>query len=68
MKQPLLAVAAHIRHRETNYDELLSQGYYRGEARARIVFSTTLALLSRPTSPRVVRLNDAGRRGANSLT
>jgi hypothetical protein len=32
----LLAVAAHIRHRETNYDELLSQGYYRGEARARI--------------------------------
>lgn len=32
----LLAVAAHIRHRETNYDELLSEGYYRGEARARI--------------------------------
>ena len=32
----LLAVAAHVRHRETNYDELLSRGYYRGEARARI--------------------------------
>ena len=29
-----LAVVAHIRHRETNYDELLGQGLYRGEARA----------------------------------
>jgi len=32
----LLAVAAHVRHRETNYDELLSHGHHRGEARARI--------------------------------
>jgi hypothetical protein len=29
-----LAVVAHIRHRETNYDELLGKGHYRGEARA----------------------------------
>ena len=29
-----LAVIAHIRHRETNYDELLGEGLYRGEARA----------------------------------
>lgn len=29
-----LAVVAHIRHRETNYDELLGEGLYRGEARA----------------------------------
>ena len=29
-----LAVDAHIRHRETNYDELLGEGLYRGEARA----------------------------------
>jgi hypothetical protein len=31
-----LAVAAHIRHRETNYDDLLGKGCYRGEARARV--------------------------------
>jgi hypothetical protein len=31
-----LAVVAHIRHRETNYDELLSRGCFRGEARARV--------------------------------
>jgi hypothetical protein len=31
-----LAVVAHIRHRETNYDELLGKGCYRGEARARV--------------------------------
>ena len=30
------AVSAHVRHRETNYDELLSKGWYRGEARARV--------------------------------
>ena len=29
-----LAVVAHIRHRETNYDALLGEGLYRGEARA----------------------------------
>ena len=29
-----LAVLAHIRHRETNYDELLGTGYDRGDARA----------------------------------
>ena len=32
----LLAVAAHVRHRETNYDELLAEGYDRGEARAQV--------------------------------
>ncbi len=32
----LLAVAAHIRHRETNYDELLAGECDRGEARARV--------------------------------
>jgi hypothetical protein len=31
-----LAVRAHIRHRETNYDELLGKGLFRGEARARV--------------------------------
>jgi hypothetical protein len=31
-----LAVAAHVRHRETNYDELLGAGWFRGEARARV--------------------------------
>jgi hypothetical protein len=29
-----LAVLAHIRHRETNYDELLGRGWFRGDARA----------------------------------
>ena len=29
-----LAVVAHIRHRETNYDMLLGQGCYRNKARA----------------------------------
>jgi len=31
-----LAVVAHIRHRHTNYDELLMSGYERSEARAEI--------------------------------
>jgi hypothetical protein len=31
-----LAVRAHIRHRETNYDDLLGKGLFRGEARARV--------------------------------
>jgi len=31
-----LAVTAYIRHAETNYDELLSQGYDRGEARLQV--------------------------------
>ena len=31
-----LAVIAHIRHRETNYDELLGKGWFRGEARAHV--------------------------------
>ncbi len=31
-----LAVIAHVRHRETNYDELLAQGYERFEARAMV--------------------------------
>lgn len=32
----LLAVAAHIRHRETNYDELLNREWDRGDARSRV--------------------------------
>ena len=32
----LLAVAAHIRHRETSYDELLASGWDRSDARAQI--------------------------------
>jgi hypothetical protein len=31
-----LAVVAHIRHRETSYDDLLTGGYERGAARARV--------------------------------
>jgi hypothetical protein len=31
-----LAVIAHIRHRETDYDRLLSRGYDRGEARLKV--------------------------------
>lgn len=31
-----LAVIAHIRHRETNYDDLLGNGWYRGEARSQV--------------------------------
>jgi hypothetical protein len=31
-----LAVAAHVRHRETNYDSLLAKGWFRGEARAQV--------------------------------
>ena len=31
-----LAVTAHIRHRETNYDSLLAKGLFRGEARAQV--------------------------------
>lgn len=31
-----LAVMAHIRHRETDYDELLGKGWLRGEARAHV--------------------------------
>lgn len=31
-----LAVAAHVRHRETNYDELLGRGWARHEARSEV--------------------------------
>src|SRR2546428_10917634 len=31
-----LAVIAHIRHNETNYDELLGRGWHRGEARSAV--------------------------------
>lgn len=31
-----LAVMAHVRHRETNYDSLLAKGWFRGEARAHV--------------------------------
>jgi len=30
------AVAAHVRHQETNYDELLLTGFERGQARAQV--------------------------------
>lgn len=32
-----LAVIAHVRHRETNYDSLLGKGWSRGEARAQVI-------------------------------
>ena len=32
----MLAVAAHVRHRETNYDELLGRGWYRNQAREKV--------------------------------
>jgi hypothetical protein len=32
----MLAVAAHIRHRETNYDELLAEDWDRSDARSRV--------------------------------
>ena len=31
-----LAVIAHVRHRETNYDSMLAKGWSRGEARAQV--------------------------------
>lgn len=31
-----LAAIAHVRHTETNYDQLLSQGYDRRDARAKV--------------------------------
>ncbi|MEM4380385.1 MAG: DUF2293 domain-containing protein, partial [Thermoplasmatales archaeon] len=39
-----LAVIAHIRHRETEYDELLSKGYDRWEARAEVEGAVYLVL------------------------
>jgi hypothetical protein len=35
----LLAVVAHIRHRETNYDELLGSGWDRSDARSAVASS-----------------------------
>lgn len=32
----MLAVAAHVRHRETNYDDLLAKGWFRSQARAEV--------------------------------
>jgi len=32
----MLAVMAHVRHRETDYDSLLARGWFRGEARAQV--------------------------------
>jgi hypothetical protein len=32
----ILAVAAHVRHEETRYDELLARGADRGDARAQV--------------------------------
>ena len=31
-----LAVAAHVRHQETDYDDLLDRGWFRGDARAQV--------------------------------
>lgn len=31
-----LAVTAHVRHRETNYDSLLAKGWFRGQARGQV--------------------------------
>jgi len=31
-----LAVVAHVRHSETNYDALLARGHQRGDARAHV--------------------------------
>ncbi len=39
-----LAVVAHIRHRETEYDELLARGHDRSEARAKVEESVRLVL------------------------
>jgi hypothetical protein len=40
----LLAVIAHIRHRETNYDRLLARGYDRREARVEVEKAVDLVL------------------------
>lgn len=42
-----LAVLAHIRHRETNYDELVGQGWPRHDARSKV-------------RPRVDQISEAG--------
>ena len=39
-----LAVMAHVRHAETNYDALLTQGYDRGDARAEVERSVNRVL------------------------
>src|SRR5215468_5529134 len=41
-----LAVIAHIRHRETDYDRLLSRGYDRGEARVEVERAVGAVLIS----------------------
>ena len=41
-----LAVVAHIRHRETDYDRLLSRGYDRGEARVEVERAVGAVLIS----------------------
>jgi hypothetical protein len=42
----MLAVAAHIRHRETNYDELLATEWDRGDARAQVRYQVDDVLRS----------------------
>ena len=39
-----LAVAAHVRHRETNYDSLLAKGWLRNQARAKVRDQVEVAL------------------------
>ena len=45
-----MAVAAHVRHSETNYEQLLGQGYARADARhdVRDTVEVVLAQWSRP--------------------
>jgi hypothetical protein len=53
-----LAVAAHIRHRETEYDRLLAGGYERREARA-AVKGFVNDVLNRWGTERLINLSDA---------
>ena len=45
-KMVTLAVQSHIRHRETNYDSLLSHGWHRNEARAQVSDRVEAVLVS----------------------
>jgi hypothetical protein len=40
-----LAVVAHVRHAETNYDQLLSLGYERRDARAEVAGQVARVLM-----------------------
>ena len=55
-----LAVLAHVRHAETDYDSLLTQGYDRGDARAEVERSVHLVLDQWQRGPRGVHKMVAG--------